>query len=284
MFALFAILAGFVAGTFSGLLGIGGGIIMLPVLRLAFGLPALETTATSLFFTCPTAVSSMAGHLRRHTSIYKLGAVVGVAGACASPAGSLFSNVAGPLVTMVCAAVVIIYTAVRMLRQGLAMPGRTQLSAQEAQVGASSPHVHAPAAERTVDVTVLPGRGSGARRLAVPLVGGAAAGFLSGFLGVGGGFLIVPLLVWAFKLPMRYAAGTSAVAMTMLSIPGVVTHALMGDVHWLLGLLLICGSIPGAQLGARLASRVPEKQLRIVFGCVLVFGGVMLAANEAGLL
>ena len=273
--ALGAVAVGFGVGILSGLLGVGGGTVMIPLLRLAFGLPALETTATSLFFACPTSISGSIGHIRRNTSIWKLGLAMGIAGACLAPLGSLFSKTAGPVVTMVCAAIVIVYTAVRMLRQGIKMPGRKARLAAEAS-GAPV------AAEPQLDTSALPGEGPLARRLVLPIIGGAIAGFMSGFLGLGGGFLMIPLLVWAFKLPMRYAAGTSSVAMAILCIPGVVTHGLMGDVHWLLGLALVIGSVPGAQVGSNLASKAPDKLLRIIFGCLLIFGGIMIALNEFG--
>ena len=91
---------------------------------------------------------------------------------------------------------------------------------------------------------------------------GLVAGFLSGLFGIGGGIVIVPLLVLATALPRRRAAGTSLAAIVPAALVGAASYAANRDVDWLVALLLVVGSVLGAQLGAWLLHRLPIRAIR----------------------
>ena len=91
-FVLIAI-AGVGVGVLSGMLGVGGGTVMIPLFRLVFGLSAVVSTATSLFAIIPTSVSGLITHLREKTCIPKLGLAMGIAGACTSTLGVRLANI-----------------------------------------------------------------------------------------------------------------------------------------------------------------------------------------------
>ncbi len=112
---------------------------------------------------------------------------------------------------------------------------------------------------------------------------GLVAGLASGYVGVGGGFIMVPLMLSIIGIPMRKASGTSLIAVMILAIPGVIEQAVIGNINYLAGIAVVVGSIPGAVLGARLVTKVPERALRILFGCFLIVAAVMLALNEFGI-
>lgn len=97
-----------------------------------------------------------------------------------------------------------------------------------------------------------------------------AIGFASGLLANGGGFLLVPLFLLALGLDMNESAGTSLVVASALTIPTLVTHALIGDIDWLVSGGFALGLIPGAMVGGRVAQRVPTAKLRHAFGIFLV--------------
>ena len=105
-------------------------------------------------------------------------------------------------------------------------------------------------------------------------------GFLSGYLGLGGGFLIVPILQVVFGLTMKQASGTSLVSVGILAVPSFITHAILGNVDWILGVLLIVGSVVGAKLGAKILAHVNDRLLTGLFGVVLVFSGVIMVVRE----
>ena len=95
---------------------------------------------------------------------------------------------------------------------------------------------------------------------------------------------MVPLMLSLVGITMKQASGTSLVAVAILAVPGVISQALLGNVHYLAGIAVAVGSIPGAIVGARLVQVVPERQLRFLFGGFLFVAAAMLIANEFGIL
>ncbi|WP_072314946.1 sulfite exporter TauE/SafE family protein [Agrococcus sp. Marseille-P2731] len=104
------------------------------------------------------------------------------------------------------------------------------------------------------------------RRPIWALVGiGLLSGFLSGMFGIGGGIVIVPLLVLLAKFPRKLAAGTSLGAIVPAALVGVASYAAVGHVDWLVALILVVGSVVGAQLGAHLLHKLPVLAIRWAF-------------------
>ncbi len=287
--------AGVLIGVLSGLLGIGGGTLIIPLLRLGFGVDALVATATSLFTIIPTSLAGVVSHLRNRTVNIRAGLVIGLAGCVFSPLGSWLSVLAGGVVVMVAAAIVIIYTAINMIHKGLhADKGKAQPKTGEGgggvAVGGNS------AGDGMADSDAGAEGYAGVQNLASAsfslgkknvlklLAIGSVAGLLSGFIGVGGGFIIVPMLTFMLGFSMKEAAGTSLMAIAMLAVPGVVTHAFMGHVSYVYGIVLACGTIPGAYLGGILVKRIPDGVLRLMFGAILIVAGALLVVNELGLI
>ena len=107
---------------------------------------------------------------------------------------------------------------------------------------------------------------SASRPAVLPLlVIGAFTGFVSGLFGVGGGVVIVPALVTAFRMDQRRAAATSLIALLPISVAGTVTYAISGQVGWLAALLLAVGSVIGSPLGVRLLHRLPDRVVPWMF-------------------
>ena len=77
-------------------------------------------------------------------------------------------------------------------------------------------------------------------------------------------------------------SGTSLIAVMILAVPGTATQALLGNINWIAGIAVACGSIPGATLGAKLIPKVPERQLRFLFAGFLVVAAVLLVVNQLG--
>ena len=113
---------------------------------------------------------------------------------------------------------------------------------------------------------------------------GVVAGFMSGYVGVGGGFIMVPLFVSMLGIPMRLASGTSLTAVCILAIPGVIEQAVLGNIDYMVGIAMMVGSIPGAVIGANLVKHVPERALRFTFAAFLLLMAVLLIVNEASVI
>lgn len=272
---LVPVVVGVGIGILSGMLGIGGGTIMVPVFRLAFGLDPAVCTATSLFTIIPTSVSGAVSHVRNKTCVPALGVAAGLGGACTSPVGVYLSSISPGRLVMVAAAAVIAYSAITMLHKAYRAAHAKKAASSEASVEALASQ---DASLESSSDTGKPTR----RQIALAAVIGFCAGLVSGYVGVGGGFIIVPMLMTFAGLSMRVTSGTSLISVMILAIPGTIEQAMLGNIDFVAGIAVAIGSIPGAFLGARLVRRVPELQLRILFGCVLIVAAVLLVVNELG--
>ncbi len=299
--ALFVLpaLVGVVIGIMSGLLGIGGGTVMVPIFRLAFGMSPVMSTATSLFAIIPTSISGAASHIRHKTCIVSLGVAAGLGGALTSPLGVWLAQISPAWMIMVAAALIIGWSAVKML--GKAFKLRSQKRAQQAS-SQSAAAVDEAALERAgdaaanddaLDEPVASAQAQAAdpaarkltrKQLLIGVAIGLGAGVASGYVGVGGGFIMVPLMLSLIGIEMRQASGTSLIAVMILAIPGVIEQALLGNINYTAGIAIVVGSIPGAVIGARLVRVVPELALRFVFGGFLIVAAVILVLNEFGIL
>lgn len=265
-------LAGVFVGVMSGLLGVGGGTIMVPIFRLAFGMSPLASTATSLFAIIPTSISGVVAHTRAKTCVPKLGLALGVGGAVMSPVGVWLASVSPGWLVICVAAVVIGFSAFKMFKKAVKC-------APAPRAGRAGGNVQAASAKAVPDQPVL----SRKQYLQGACIG-LIAGLASGYVGVGGGFIMVPLMLAVLGIPMSLASGTSLIAIMILAIPGVIEQGLLGNIEYLAGIAIVVGSIPGALVGARLVRMVPERQLRFIFGGFLLVAAVMLMLNEFGIL
>lgn len=313
-----AALVGVGVGVLSGLLGIGGGTVMVPLFRLAFGMEPIAATATSLFTIVPTSISGMWKHAKNKTSLPRVGIVCGLTGACLSPVGVWAANASPGWAIMGAAAVVVMYSSFTMLKKALAAPkggaakGSRKACEKKATtsdavavgaagaVGAAVATGDAAAASLAATAPVAAGGSSAAGAQAAPLEApaikltpkyvakvaliGVVAGFMSGYVGVGGGFIMVPLFVSMLGIPMRLASGTSLTAVCILAIPGVIEQAVLGNIDYMVGVAMMVGSIPGAIVGANLVKRVPERALRFAFALFLLLMAVLLVVNEASVI
>lgn len=303
-------LVGVLIGIASGLLGIGGGTVMVPIFRLAFGMSATMSTATSLFAIIPTSISGAISHVKGKTCIPALGIAAGLGGACMSPIGVWLAQLSPDWLVMLAAALIIGYSAINMFKKAFKIPragqpaegadaaaaagapscGSKLSSRAEARVVELSPQSDAPAA---ASLTSLGDAAASAptdddsslsrKQLLQGAAIGLVAGLASGYVGVGGGFIMVPLMLSIIGIPMRKASGTSLIAVMILAIPGVIEQGIIGNINYLAGIAIVIGTIPGAVIGARLVTKVPERTLRLLFGCFLIVAAVMLVLNEVGI-
>lgn len=257
---LIAAICGLAIGILSGLLGVGGGVVMVPLFRLAFGMDAITSTATSLFTIIPTSISGAVQHIRNKTCVPKLGLALGVGGACLSPIGVWLAQISPGWLVMAVAAIAIIYSAYTMLRKAI---GLSNAAGQPDMTPESIPLY--------------------AATLAKAALIGACAGLASGYIGLGGGFLMIPLMSSLLNMPMRLASGTSLIAVMILAVPATIVQCVLGNVHYLVGIAVALGAIPGALVGARLVRLMPERALRFAFTAFLVIAAILLVAREFGM-
>lgn len=307
---IIAAIIGVIIGIFSGLLGIGGGTLMVPIFRLGFGMSAISSTATSLFTIIPTSLAGLITHVKNKTCIPKVGVLCGLGGACTSPLGVYLASISPSWAIMLAAAAIIGYSSYSMFRKAIRMPkiapqGESAVTGKDLEKEAEKAARAAQAAQaQAAQAAAAQGKGQptttkaaanatktasalkeepfklSVKKVALCLLIGLIAGLASGYVGVGGGFIMVPLFISLLGIMMRQASGTSLVAVTILAIPGVVEQGLLGHIDYIAGVAMAVGSIPGAVIGASLIRKVPERKLRFVFGAFLLISAVVLLFNE----
>ena len=276
-----SLVVGLAVGVLAGLLGIGGGMLLVPAFKLGYAMDSLMCTATSLFTIIPTSVSGAISHIRNKTCLPKLGVAAGLGGACLSPLGVWLATLSPDWAVMGAAALIIAYSSVTMFRKALKapkVPRGAGAGAADAAAKEAAAEDRAAAIERAhAEAPTI-----GWREAAIGAAIGLFAGLASGYVGVGGGFIMVPLMMSILHVPMKLTSGTSLIAVMILAVPGTVTQALLGNINWIAGIAVACGSIPGATLGAKLIPKVPERQLRFLFAGFLVVAAVLLVVNQLG--
>jgi uncharacterized membrane protein YfcA len=246
MIAIGPLVIGALIGLVLGLLGGGGAILAVPGLVYVLGVEPHAAIAASLAIVAVGAMTGLAAHARHGRVVWTTALQLGLAGAV----GAWIGAWAGRMIPG---------------DRLLALLGLFMLLAAWLMVRRPRPEV-----ERR------PGP-----RWKVPLLG-LGLGVLTGFFGVGGGFLIVPALTLVLGLPIRLAIGTSLAVITMNALAGVLGYLGGGIVDWPLTLLVSLGAVGGALVGGRLAASAPERLLRRGFaGLVAVIAIFLVSRNAA---
>lgn len=250
---LLAVGFGSLIGILLGLVGGGGSILTVPILVYVLGLGVHEATATSLVIVGATAAVGAIPHARVGRVAAKTALLFGGAGIARAFVGTaLNARVSGPVILLLLGLLMLVVAA----RMALA---------------------HRP---EPVEPDVAPTVGL---RWEV-FVGGLVVGVMTGFFGVGGGFLIVPALVLVLGLPMRLAVGTSLVVIAINAAAGIVANLGTGGVDLPLALLFVAGGALGATLGGRLAGTIDESKLARGFAALVAGVGLYLIARNAAAL
>jgi uncharacterized protein len=243
------VLAGGGVGFTFGVFGAGGSAFATPLLLL-MGLPAPIAIASPLPAMLPASVMGAREYLRVGLLDRRVVKLAVVAGLPAVLAGAALSGFVGGTALIVLSGLLLFAVGVRM-----AWPVRP--SSVSASPGRSMCDLVTP--KRPVE-------------LVVGLVAGA--GFLTGLLANGGGFLLVPIFVLVVGLTAAQAAGTSLVTVAALIVPTLAAHVVLGHVDWAVAGAFALGVIPASMVGARLGRRMPDAIARRAFGAVLVLFSV----------
>ena len=278
MTLLLAAVAGAFIGLSLGALGGGGSILAVPVLVYALGQSPAQATTGSLVV---VGVTSLIGAVTAHRAgNVKLARGVGF-GALAI-GGAAIGAKASALVPE--AVLLAAFSALMLLIGGLMAVRQLRARSVRVLVTPDGEIVETPEPARvTVDdpiITFSPTFGCECPQALKVLITATIVGLLTGFLGVGGGFLVVPALLLALALPMEYAAGTSLVVIALTSAAALAVRAGVGVApDWGIILVLTAFSAVGGFYGARLAHRVDSRRLSAAFTVLVVLVAIYTAAR-----
>lgn len=259
-------LSGLAAGAFGAMLGLGGGILIVPILTLGFGLPLSAAVGTSLVCVIATSTGAAAVNVRAGRADVRLGITLGAGTVVGALTGALVAGFLPERVVAALFAALLGYTALTML--GRLRGGNTE--ADEAPAGD-------PAAPDGPDAPAYR-----SHRLTAALGGSFLAGNVSGLLGVGGGIVTVPLVHLVMGAPMRVAVATSNFMIGITAAAGAYAYLFRGDVDPRQAGPMVVGVALGAALGASLGSRVRATWLTGAFVLVVAYVAIQMALRAAG--
>mgnify|MGYP003591612365 CR=1 FL=1 len=258
------VLLGLAVGALGTLLGLGGGFILMPVLLILYPHePSAYLTATSLAVVFCNAVSGAAAYTRQKRIDFRSGLIF----ACAAIPGTIIGALGTDLVSR---------TAFNAVFGAALVAGAVFLifkphGRKEAQIDLPAPGL------TTRSFTDSEGQAhTYSFRLRTGVIISLGVGVLSSFLGIGGGIIHVPAMVYLLNFPVHIATATSIFMLAIMSLSGVTTHIVNGtlDHGWLTIICLAAGVIGGAQLGARLSKRLKGRGILLVLATVLIFVGL----------
>ncbi len=285
-------LFGLTVGALGGFFGVGGGFLMVPMLNAVFGIPYNIAVGSDLGQMCGMSAAATVRHMRFGNIDFKLGGLMIVGTATGvelgaqvlerlkqlgkvSLLGHEFDSMT--LVMSLVYAALLVFLGQAMVRESVRTMRRAAGQVQLTADPSASSTVLRLRTVRLRPMVSLPASGIEAISLWVILAIGFATGFLSGMLGVGGGFIRMPALVYILGCPTVVAVGTDLFEIMFSSAYGVTTHALKGNVHLVLVIALLMGTTIGAQLGASYTRKAGGPWVRFGFGCLAFVGVVMVA-------
>lgn len=230
-----------------GLLGGGGSILTVPILTYVAGMNPKEAIAASLFVVGATSAVSAVSHARNGRVKWRTGLVFGAAGMAGAFGGGLLGGHIPGTVLMIAFALMMVATSLAMIR------GRKNGGAQGYD---------------------------GDLPLGKVILEGLVVGLVTGLVGAGGGFLVVPALALMGGLSMPVAVGTSLVVIALKSFAGLGGYLTTVSLDWALVSGVTAAAILGSLVGARLAGKIPENALRKGFGVFVLAMGVFVLVQE----
>lgn len=270
--ALSLALAGCLSGALGAFAGIGGGVLLVPVLLLAFGFAMRDAVVTSLVSVLATSSAASLVYARRGLTHARLAMTLELVTAAGGVLGSLVAGAIAARVLAMLLVVVLVGTAAALLRpayedapaqRGAPQDGALASTYVDEQTGAS--------------VLVSP------VRIPLGMLASVVAGVLSGLLGIGGGVIKVPTMVLAMRVPTRVATATSTFMLGVTAAASLAVYAARGDVHPLRVAPVVLGALAGSRIGARAMVRVRPRVARAVLAAILVVVAAQLLRSRAGL-
>jgi len=280
---------GAAAGVFGSLLGLGGGVLIVPLLTLGFGRPLREAVAVSLVCVIVTSSAAAGAYLRGRVANLRLGTVLALFTASGALVGALVAFVIPERALAGMFALLLAYVAFSMGRAGLKashpVPAAVPVAADPADAAATEAIAAELAASGPEPAPAghLDGPGYRVRRLVPASFASLGAGVIAALLGVGGGVINVPTMNLMMGVPLRVAAATSNLMIGVTAVASAIIYLLRGGLDPYLAGPTALGVFVGASVGARVAHRVDVRVLRLLFVVVLAWTSFQMARRALGI-
>jgi hypothetical protein len=259
--------SGAAAGVFGSLLGLGGGVLIVPLLTFGFGLPLRESVGVSLVCVIMTSSAAAGVYLERHVANLRLGMTLELFTAIGALVGGFIAFLLDERLIALLFAVLLAYVAVTMALNR-AMPTTDEPSVDVGPSTAEPPS--------TAMIDRLSGDDYRVRNLGRGMIGATGAGVISALLGIGGGAIKVPVMNLTMGVPLRVAIATSNLMIGVTAAASSVIYVINGGIDPYVAGPTAIGVFLGATAGSRLSHRVDLRVLRLLFVVVLGYTAIQM--------
>ena len=276
---LLLIAAGIAAGVFGSLLGLGGGILIVPLLTLVFDLPLRDAIGVSLVCVIVTSGASAGVYLERRVANLRLGMVLELFTASGALIGGTIAFLLDERVLAGLFSILLLYVAVSMLRPPRPSAGGSSVQAADRdRMGSSSAPARAPWLDRLSGPDYTP------HSPVAGVLGSVGAGVVSALFGIGGGLVKVPVMHLVMGVPLRAATATSNLMIGITASTSALIYLFRGGIDPYATGPTALGVFVGATIGSRVAHRVDVRLLRLLFVVVLAYMATQMLRRAAGAL
>lgn len=276
---------GVVVGMFGSLLGLGGGILIVPLLTIGFGLPVRDAVGVSLVCVIMTSGASASVYLERQVANLRLGMLLELFTATGAVIGGAIAFLIAPQVLEAMFAILLVYTALTMLRAARATPAVAAAPDPASAATAVEPPAEPGAASGTPAAAFVSRLSPAAYRVGHLRRGSGLsvfAGVASALLGIGGGLIKVPVMHLVMGVPLRVATATSNLMIGITGSTSAIVYLLRGGINPIATAPTAVGVFVGASIGSRIAHRIDIRVLRWLFVAVLLYTAFEMAQKAMG--
>lgn len=262
MVTVLLVVFGFLAGILGALTGIGGGVLLTPILALHFGVPIRQAIGTSLVAVITTSAASSSVHLQRHTTDIRLGMTLELATSFGAAVMAYLVGYFNRSVLEGLFVAFLLYSSITLLKSGGKLKSDKHAAAMTPENGEIPPYEP--------------------QRYPLGLSASLVAGALSGLLGIGGGPIKVPVMFIFMDVPLIVATATSNFMIGVTAAASAIVYYRRGDIQVGIAAPLAVGVFLGSLLGARLAPRVHTKVVVYLLVAVMLYLALHMGVHLLG--
>jgi len=266
--AVVLVAIGLFAGVLGTIVGLGGGFVVVPVLRIFYGIAPAAAAGISLVMVLANSISGSFAYLRQRRADVRVALLIATTGIPASLLGTYLVGRTAIAGFDLLYGALLVYFFIDIMRRR----GRKERPAMNV-AGLRERRIADAYGEEFTYLTSTP----------LVLLTGLVFGFVSSFFGVGGGIIFVMVFISMFRMPPHVVTATSTVAILLTAPAGVLSHAYAGDVDWGSALPLAAGGLAGGQIGPRIARRLSSPRLLTVIATAILLAALALIVKHVPL-
>ena len=272
------LLIGILAGGYGTIVGAGGGFIFVPAMLLIFGMEPAVAAGSGLVIVLINSLSGVIGYAKKNKIKYKIGLNIGIGALPGSIIGVWLLQLYSSSYFYVIFSTILVSLGILLFSRNLPKKLKKHVPIEEySYVAAASSEGNNGSHHSIVGGDKKDEHSKFMEKWLIPL--GILIGILSSYLGIGGGWLLVPILIYVFRVPAHFATATSIFSLCLYSTIGVLMQIFYGNIDWTAVIFGGMGVIVGSQIGVFISGKIPGKIILQMLSVLLIIIGFRMYFN-----